>query len=368
MNKSSSTPHIIDTSKVADMQSTFAKKHPTWCPYHAFIGHLNNVTALTSGDKLLPVRKVIKEIYALWGDALSHVIQTVNKYLPESLCIKSINKTTKHIYDVLFLEQEVYPLLHGVLVEDQRKYFSDLYPRSSRAPVEDIKVRAEAGEIITEHFLDAIAVVLKEWFKKKLPPSNDLIHAANLAWEHSSVTRWGGPASFSTMFFQGASDGFHSLWAIIYYLPELFYKKHNRLPTRQEYRQVVQQNIDKVLIPISSLHLISLLAWLRDQTIDINTIWAVDSLSINITTHALDDNNIIIMDRKYLWEVLHRMDEEIEDLQLYSLLPPSLRWFQLRTWCPALTARAPDGKRVIEHFLEDCMALFDKVYFSHWKE
>ncbi|MBP6086277.1 hypothetical protein KA478_03730 [Patescibacteria group bacterium] len=105
----------------------------------------------------------------------------MNKYLPESLCIKSINKTTKHIYDVLFLEQEVYPLLHGVLVEDQRKYFSDLYPRSSRAPLEDIKVRAEAGEIITEHFLDAIAVVLKEWFKKKLPPSNDLIHAANLA-------------------------------------------------------------------------------------------------------------------------------------------------------------------------------------------
>ncbi len=370
MNKPQHASHnSIDPQKIANMQEDFANKNVDGCPYHKLIGHLNMITKSMNSDTLPPLKKIIAEVYARWGNLLQRVTWVIGKHIKAPMALKNQYRVTKQVYDILLLQEEVWSVIHDALITNKDHYFWAIAMQPWWLRIWDIEARKRVWTLFQTFMSEALKDALLHREAMKETVDIDFYYAQQIAADYAEMAKWLS-MWFGIMFLQWAMDAFGNAWSLLLYIPELYHKKYKRYPTREEYRAITESNMRTLLPSLAWLHLSGLTNSLRSNrqvaSGDVNA-----SLDIQTATHTLDENDIVMPKKAYLTKVHKRTDGRVKDWQeLQDRLPEDdvYATYIMHTWCPALKAKMPDGRQFVEHYVEDLLSFFDTFYFPHWKE
>ncbi len=201
----------------------------------------------------------------------------------------------------------------------------------------------------------------------------NFIDANRFAEIHSQISK-GQPLPLSYMIMQWFLDGYTNFWSLICNIPELYKQKYSLFPTTSQYREIIQKNIKKVILPLSSLNLHSLVGVIRpDRDVSDMKEFVNNSLWIDVRTFSFDDNDYLTINSDYMHEIVGKMNDEVHQYRQAQLLAEMIGGtlkntaeYPMRTWCPALAIEMKDGKRMVEQFCHDVLCMLDKIYFPFW--
>jgi hypothetical protein len=359
----------ITPQEIANMHHAFVKDKPWWCPFKDLVGQLNIITGRMTKDKMLPVQQIITKIYQTGGNLLWNVIKVLTWYDLEKLKLKNKYKVAKYLYDVLLLQEEVYAIIHDVLIASQQDWFGMSLNELSTLDLNNIEVRDKMLKSIHTYCAQTVSydLLLRENIKSLF--DTDFMMSQEIASQYSSLTK-SMPLWFGTVFAQGVLDAIANVLCLLHNIPELYYEKNKKYPTTTEYREVLEKNMDAILLPLASLHLSSLVSGLRsDKSIKDSSISA--ALDMSPASHSLDENNIIVANQAYVTTAYQNMatynKKRIAQERVLSSDDPYAD-FALRSWCPALKAKGSDGRPIIKRFFDDMLFILDKTYFPYWKQ
>lgn len=355
-------PINIDTIK-KDSQTLLGQSN---CPYTKVVKYMNGVSDAMTPDRVWGVVKFIADLISnTLNRKTSH--EHINKYVQaQNLGVLSSLKMHKQIYDVILLQEEVYPIVQKVLID----LVTDLEPLSQNTNLQDQYSRVKRGTTFAMTFQKNIIHALDDRYEQKLFGSDpDFYNNALLASNYSRIFKGSPDLNFWHIIAQWSCDGFMMTWNVITALPDIYKKKHGRLPTKAEYIELISANLKIVILPLATTNLLFVTQVVRPVDLGGRYDYFINNaLEIHDQNFTLDDKNTLVANQEYLEQITRRTLDAAEDyIQVQKESWSNfLSDTHIRMGCPAMRAQTPDGKRVTEQFIQDMLALLDKIYFPYW--
>lgn len=360
--------------------------HPTTngkCPFSRFVSSLNKLS--DHNRKKLPS---IKHIISILRDPLQQeTITTIENIEIKWYDHQDITKIKTHIYATLFLQSEAYTIIQQSLNIKTNPELYKIGLKASHSDLHDPLFRWEYWSLLLSAFqwlaIEFINKRDKEKFQNLLFQSEILKYPL----QHWMNTNFSIDTTFSKLFIAGIGDGFLNYRSIINKLPDLYERKYNKYPSKEEYRHILQKSIKNIIVPIVSInmeHLIDIVRMKSHEQIQaiqrkdyseykhlLEAFW--NTLGIDNDNFELDDENNIIIKQHYLQKVeekLQIMEKKYSISRQYlwdTALSNTLGHRFIRTGCPALRGHIGE-KRIIEIFCEDILSLLDHIYFPYRRD
>lgn len=130
----------IQHDKIDELRKELSNKGK--CPYTTFIRSMNQFSDYLSTDKLPPVKKAIQQmIDVLFLKKAPDPSDTTLNTIGNGLSKASTAKLYKHLYDVVYLQEELYPLIHRSLDPSNNNAFQELQKDSMKLNLRDDQTR-----------------------------------------------------------------------------------------------------------------------------------------------------------------------------------------------------------------------------------
>lgn len=341
------------------------------CPFSKVTWYVNKANALITTEKMPKLKNFFSSLLKAVLQGKPEQTYDTRDLIDDTLSIKSSLKVKNYLYDVMYIQLEVYDLIKAILADPA--HFSDLRQLAWRGGIKNKDGREFRGLRFFQKFQNFITPTLAHREGAKFSdPSFEA--AIDEVAQHSLLTK-GGELTIAQLLAQWACDGFTSFRGLVCNLPEVYHAKYGRYPSTEEYRALIQQNIKKVIVPLASLNLNTLVRVVRkepkiEKTEDMKA-FMNNPLGIKSDTFELDDEGNVVAKQRYIQEVADRMMQEMGENRKAQMGAQMFVWpwvkhtatYPLRTWCPALAAKTKDDKRIVEQFCADIMSLLDKIYF-----
>ncbi len=356
----------IDTSKIDELTEDLVKE--TKCPYSRVIGYLNKVNSYLTPDRSKIFHTIVNSLTSnLTVDNRSKYIDdTINQ---QDLNAKNAIKTRTHIYQTLYIQNEIYELLQQCFVVTKTSPLSMLKWLANHSDLTNIYQRKNRGGWFVSTLQQLIDPTLQKRDSNKLF-DREMMGVEHFASHHSRLTK-GGDFDFVTLIEQGINDAVISARHILDTMPELYKEKFWELPSREEYRTIVEKNMKHIMPQASTLNLGFLVGILRDGSLAHLSDYTMNyALGITIEDFELDDEWLATVKKPYIQKVVQRLKdkiaERIANVQQYGNHYAFEQ--QVRLGCPAMKAKTKDGKRVTDQFIDDILQLLDEIYFPYWEK
>lgn len=381
IDKSQISSHI-QYDKIESLKKDLLQKKK--CPYHELVGAMNKFSSYVTSDRPPTIRNIVKQLIDLFSSKKPATQQIQQEYqdIGNGLSMANKCKIYKHLYDVIYIQEEVYPLMHEFLSDDSNSQFQCLADDAQMLDLQDPQTRNLRGMKFSHTTEQSIEAVIHDRERNKIQDPH-YRNALHIAMAHTS-SGWNEPRSFGMTFVEGFGDGRKNIWNMIEPIPELFEKKYRRRITAKEYRDIALLNIKNMILPLSSINMDNLINLVRPETwpededsvgivtyngemIAINGMHNFNKLEMSVDTFELWENDILAIKPDYISERVRRMDKIVN--QATYLLKFHADYYSsgllMTTGCPALTATTTQGKRVVQQFGEDMIRLLDTIYFPY---
>lgn len=361
----------INPDEITDLTNDFLDSSK--CPFTNAMKYLNTLGGIMSSDTTSKIKKSIMEVFSKAHGKQDFSVD-VESVIDVELTIRNEAKVKKHIYDVLLLQSEVYNEIKNIL-SIESGLFKGLVQLSSQLDLQELEQRKDWGLLFFEAFLHPINDALRLWELRKVKDSKEYRDAFQYALQHSNLSKRTKSVGFSVMFIQGVTDGFQNFWSLVCNIPELYEAQWGRQPTAVEYRELVRKNIKKVIFPLASLTMPTLISVIRaERPTSMSKEFINNAFDLNPQDFELDEEGHIHSNLSYNKKISIKMarlmisywEGQKAHLKANQSELLSKSDFPIRVGCPALSAKTEDGTVVVEQFCEDILTLLDTIYFPYW--
>jgi hypothetical protein len=353
----------LDTSKVDELTEDLVKE--TKCPYSRIISYLNKANSYLTPDRSRIFHTIVNNLTSNLAidNRSKYIDDTINQ---QDLNVKNAIKTRTHIYQTLYIQNEIYELLQQCFVVTKTSPLSMLKGLADHSDLTNIYQRKNRWGGFVSTLQQLIDPTLQKRDSNKMF-DREMMVVENFASHHSRLTKW-CDFDFVTLIEQGINDAVISARHILDTMPELYKEKFWKLPSREEYRAIVEKNMKHIMPQASTLNLGFLVGVLRDGSLAHLSDYTMNyALGITIEDFELDDAWLATVKKPYIQKVVQRLKdkiaERIANVQQYGN-HYSLEQ-QVRLGCPAMKAKTKDGKRITDQFIDDMLTLLDEVYFPY---
>lgn len=352
----------IDIQPIQKITDDFVKN--TKCPYGTLVSYLNRVNGYMTPDRGNKIRGLIKHLL-LNNFNRANAAGYIDKFLDEeNLHFKSASKYKAHVYEILYLQEWLYDLIHNYLTTTETPELIHLKNATPTLDLDDSSLRHLRGRkfktILKDSWDGRIENRVTE--KKRLEPEMQIVEESSRNHtNHNKNSVFG----FIDLIKQGIGDGIDNCWDVVQNIPDLYRSKYGTRISTSEYRRLVALNMKTIFTQVSTLNLAHLTNILRNPY-GHSFLHVDDWLTLNEHDFALNDKWIIEGKRLYMIKIIRRMQQYIGQY-MFSL---HVTWKteheeQVRLGCPAMTARTQEGKRITDQFIDDILQLLDEVYFPY---
>lgn len=179
MNRYSDKIREEQVDHICDVTESFLSK-PT-CPYTAATGYLNRLATILSVNKMPKIRQLIASLVV---DILGkkRVYPIIDTHISD-LTLKNDLKLKTYIYNILFLQTEVYQLIQKSL-----QAMEEEFPSLSINDLKDKEQRRVFGYEVFAKAQKDIFAAMKEWHIQKSDDVN-FQEANEYAKKHSQISK-----------------------------------------------------------------------------------------------------------------------------------------------------------------------------------
>ncbi len=342
----------------------------TKCPYTWTVRYMNEVSDNMTPDRVKTATSFIRTLIA---DVLKRkkAFMHIKEYVQaQDLGFISSLKMHKQLYDVLLLEEEIFAMIQETIAFKGIPSYQTLKEMSIWQDLANYHERQRWWWALMGTFQDAILRKLKAWEANKslFSPDADFHKHAAQCSTYGGLLKWGPQANFWSIFWQWVCEGAMACRNVVNVLVPLYQAKYWRNPTSEEYKTIVNKNIKRIVLPLSTMNLLFLVAVARPANSPLGLHLTNHVIGLNSDDFELDNQGIIVAKKAYLEKIVWRTNEHVNlvsSIQVKKNMDPSSD-SHVRMWCPAMRAQTKDGKRMTEQFIEDFLKLLDEMYFPSW--